>query len=94
MSNYDVTLRTEVLIEYASIIHARYLQYMIKYGIAHNDTTNPVTVAAREVFASKDAMLFCDTLEELSEFEARLKMYHKNIEELEEADKCEQKQSG
>ena len=86
--SYTVTLKKEVLHEFASSIDASYSRYMRKHGIDWEDETNIVAVNDREVVASKNAMVFCDTLDGLMAFENRLKELRDTIEALEEVDEC------
>jgi len=88
---YTVTLKTEVLREFAASINARYSRYFIKHDIDRKDKTHPLVSSNREVVLAKDEMLNCETLEELFVFENRLKELRDKIEELEEVDKCKKK---
>jgi hypothetical protein len=88
---YAVTLRTEVLREFAASIGASYSRYFIKHSIDWKDETNPLVANSWELAAAKDKMLRCDTLEELQPFENRLKEMRDIIKGLEDVDKCEEK---
>ena len=74
----------EVLREFAASLNARYSRYMSKHGLEWEDENNLVVSYDREINASKDAILDCNTLEELKVFEDRLKELRSIIERLEE----------
>ena len=88
---YEVTLKTEVLLEFATSINASYSRYFIKHKISKSDSTNPLVANNREVVAAKDAILSCNTLEELEVYEWRLKELRDIIQDLEDGDKCKKK---
>ena len=88
---YEVTLKMEVLREFAASIHASYSRYMDKHGIDIEDETNPVNLNDSEIFAAKDSILLCNTLDELKVYEIRLKELRDEIKRLEEEDECEEK---
>ena len=90
-SIYAVTLEKEVLRELASSIDASYSRYMKKHGIDWEDKSHPIAASDWEVFASKEAILRCDTLDELRVFANRLKELRDIIEELEEVDECKRR---
>ena len=86
---YQVTLKKEVLCEIAADIGARYWHYMRNQGLNLEDIANPVVQYDREIGAMDDAILGCNTLEELNVFSDRLKELRKVIERLEE--ECKKK---
>jgi hypothetical protein len=81
----------EVLREFAASINASYSRYFLKHGIDRKDADNPLIANNKEIVAAKDAMLRCETLEELQPFENRLKELRDIIKGLEEEDKCREK---
>jgi len=70
---YEVTFEMEILRELASTIDARYSRYLRQHGIDWEDETNPIAANDREIVVAKDAMLSCETLEELHVYANRLK---------------------
>jgi ATP-dependent RNA circularization protein (DNA/RNA ligase family) len=88
---YAVTLRIEVLREFASSINASYSRYFIKHDIDRKDRAHPLVINNREVIAMKDNLLRCETLEELQPFEMRLQELRDVIKGLEEEEICAKK---
>jgi hypothetical protein len=88
---YAVTLRIEVLREFASSINASYSRYFIKHDIDRKNRAHPLVINNREVVAAKDNLLRCETLEELQPFENRLKELRDIIIKLEDEEQCNKK---
>jgi hypothetical protein len=88
---YAVTLKTEVLREFASSIGASYSRYFIEHGIDKKDRVHPLVISNLEVVAAKDNLLRCETLEELQPFENRLKELRDIIIKLEDERQCNKK---
>jgi hypothetical protein len=84
---YQVTLEQEVLHEMAASLGARYYHYIENCDIDSEDLDNPVVSYKWEIYAMKDSILDCKTLDELKVFSDRLIELRFTIERLEE--ECE-----
>ena len=82
-TKYEITLKKEVLREFASHIHADYCHYMNDFGIDSMDKSNVVSLLASDAFALKDEIsIHCKNLEDLKIVEAKLQHIKHVLERL------------
>ena len=81
---YAVTFEMEMLREFAASLDARYWRYIDKHGLELEDKENPIVAYNGEIVDISEAVLSCDTLDELEVIKKRLKELRSIFEGLEE----------
>ncbi|MCL2046696.1 MAG: elongator complex protein 4 [Oscillospiraceae bacterium] len=87
---YERTFKKEILIEFASSIHASFCHYMDRNNIDFMDTTNIIAMLASDAAQSKNDILDCPNIEGLSPIDNYLQYLQSVILRLREIEKNEQ----
>jgi hypothetical protein len=83
--DYNVTLKKEVLSEFAAGLLAKYWRYMDANGIDKNDSSDSTALLAKDIsFLKKSILNDCRTLDDLKVVEIRFSYIRSIIERLQE----------
>jgi len=84
MSEYEITLKQEVMREMGAEVTALYFNYMDKHGISSDDEKNPVVIMDKDAVSLWNEIIpKYNTLEDLRIAEGRFRQLKSFIEQLE-----------
>ena len=82
-TTYDITLKTEVLLEFVAELMADCHNAMKKNNITRDDVKNPIVIIKSQVNSMKDGILLSKSMNELFIYEGKLRQCRDLLREME-----------
>lgn len=82
-TTYDITLKTEVLLEFVAELMADCHNAMDKNNITLDDIKNPIVIIDSQVNRMKDGILLSNSMNELFVYEGKLRQCRDLLREIE-----------